>query len=86
MLDLHWAAHAAPQRPRAYYLENYLLSVTVYSPQASDDRDGPLAFTSVLVRPTLQLWNSMAALPIGSFYHTACLTTLLMPLKGVLAI
>ena len=37
-------------------------------------------------RQTLQFWNSLAALPAGSFYHTVCLDNLTDAFGGVLAI
>ncbi len=33
-------------------------------------------------QPTLQFWNSLAALPVGSFYHTVCLDNLTDALQG----
>ncbi len=33
-------------------------------------------------RQTLRFWNGLAALPLGSFYHTVCLTNLTDAFQG----
>lgn len=76
-------AHAALQRLYDYYLRAIcrLLPCTPRKPLLKEL--GLLPLQVFWWRQTLQFWNSLAALPVGSLYHTACLDNLTDAFRGV---
>ena len=53
-----------------------LPACTIHSSQAFTDRVGLLPLQVFWWRQTLQLWNSLAGLPVGSLYQNVCLDNL----------
>ena len=79
-------ARAALQRLYDYCLRTIcrLLPSTPRRPLLTEL--GLLPLQVICWRQTLQFWNSLAVLPVGSLYHTVCLDSLTMLYRGVVAI
>ena len=74
-----WGVHsprvAAAHDARAAPQDN-LPACTIHSSQAFTDRVGLLPLQVFWWRQTLQLWNCLAGLPVGSLYQNVCLDIL----------
>ena len=75
-------ARAALQRLYDYYLRT-ICRLLAFTPRKLPQTElGLLPLQVFWWRQTLQFWNDVAVLPVGSLYHTVCLDSLTNDFQG----